>query len=227
MSEPITHRTFVSYIDRTREFYAAQGYERPYCWAQFDDSVPFTTAPRRALSSSSASRLHHDGEPRPAQPEGVGRRACAAAKEVWSGSHRRSARVASSPTTSPGTRNATHTNDVESFLPIRKLHATGAPRRGRTDRQPGSALSSAFPTDYSQRRTRGARRAGDPGDAVAKTSADVALLVPLVTGLSPDRESGRPAPGRERHPHRRHRLRPRHRRGVRRSTLPVHGLPAR
>ena len=35
-----THRTFVSYIDRTREFYAAQGYEKPYQWARNSD-VPF------------------------------------------------------------------------------------------------------------------------------------------------------------------------------------------
>ena len=38
------YRSFISYIDRTREFYAAQGYERPYCWAQFDDA-PFTPLP--------------------------------------------------------------------------------------------------------------------------------------------------------------------------------------
>ena len=36
-----SHRTFVSYIDRTREFYLAQGYESPYQWAYFDE-VPFT-----------------------------------------------------------------------------------------------------------------------------------------------------------------------------------------
>ena len=37
---PITHRSFVSYIDRTREYYAAQGYGRPYRWAHHA-SVPF------------------------------------------------------------------------------------------------------------------------------------------------------------------------------------------
>ena len=42
-------RTFVSYIDRTREFYQAQGYERAYQWAHFDE-VPFARLPR-ALSS--------------------------------------------------------------------------------------------------------------------------------------------------------------------------------
>ena len=38
---PITHRSFVSYIDRTREFYAAQGYGKPYRWAHHT-AVPFT-----------------------------------------------------------------------------------------------------------------------------------------------------------------------------------------
>ena len=35
------HRSFVSYIDRSREYYAAQGYDQPYAWAHYDD-VPFT-----------------------------------------------------------------------------------------------------------------------------------------------------------------------------------------
>ena len=39
------HRVFVSYIDRTREFYLAQGYEKPYRWACFDDA-PFCPLPK-------------------------------------------------------------------------------------------------------------------------------------------------------------------------------------
>ena len=35
-----THRTTVSYIDRTREYYRAQGYDKPYRWARFD-AAPF------------------------------------------------------------------------------------------------------------------------------------------------------------------------------------------
>jgi D-proline reductase (dithiol) PrdB len=31
----------VRYIDKTRDYYAAEGYSKPYAWAQFDD-VPFT-----------------------------------------------------------------------------------------------------------------------------------------------------------------------------------------
>jgi hypothetical protein len=32
---------YVRYIDRTREYYLSQGYDKPYEWAHFDD-VPFT-----------------------------------------------------------------------------------------------------------------------------------------------------------------------------------------
>ena len=34
------YRSFVSYIDRSREYYAAQGYTQPYAWAYFRN-VPF------------------------------------------------------------------------------------------------------------------------------------------------------------------------------------------
>lgn len=36
-----TRRTYVDYIDRTRAYYLAAGYNNPYAWAHFRD-VPFT-----------------------------------------------------------------------------------------------------------------------------------------------------------------------------------------
>ena len=33
--------TYVRYIDKTREYYQSQGYDKPYKWAHFDD-VPFS-----------------------------------------------------------------------------------------------------------------------------------------------------------------------------------------
>ena len=33
--------SYVRYIDRTRDYYLSQGYEKPYQWAHFED-VPFT-----------------------------------------------------------------------------------------------------------------------------------------------------------------------------------------
>ncbi|MDA1073924.1 MAG: hypothetical protein O3A63_04070 [Proteobacteria bacterium] len=35
----------VNYIERTRDYYLAQGYEKPYQWAHFDQ-VPFTPLPK-------------------------------------------------------------------------------------------------------------------------------------------------------------------------------------
>jgi hypothetical protein len=35
----------VRYIDKTREYYRAEGYDRPYRWAHFDD-IPFTPLAR-------------------------------------------------------------------------------------------------------------------------------------------------------------------------------------
>lgn len=38
-------RSHVRYIDKTREYYAAEGYGKPYEWAHFD-AIPFTPLPR-------------------------------------------------------------------------------------------------------------------------------------------------------------------------------------
>ena len=161
-------RVFVSYIDRTREFYAAQGYEKPYRWAHFED-VPFARL-AKPLSESRFTLIttaspYHD---RPAE-DGLLR----GAKAVWSG-----------PTATPPERlytddlawdkEATHTRDVESFLPVTTLKSLAAEGRIRE-------LAPRFhgvPTDYSQRRTLEddapeiLRRCREDG-------VDVALLVPL------------------------------------------------
>ena len=34
---------YVRYIDKTREYYLSQGYEKPYRWAHFED-IPFAAA---------------------------------------------------------------------------------------------------------------------------------------------------------------------------------------
>ena len=59
----------VRYIDKTREYYLAEGYEKPYHWAHFDE-VPFTplikplAESRIALASTSdvAVRPENDDE---------------------------------------------------------------------------------------------------------------------------------------------------------------------
>ena len=164
----VTHRSFVSYIDRTREFYAAQGYEKPYVWARHTDA-PFAPlakplARSRVALITTASPWRED-----APVDGVLR----GGKQVWSG-----------PTNAPPARlftddlawdkQATHTRDVESFLPIRRLQELAA--QGRI----GSVAPRfhGVPTDYSQRRTTSRTRPRS-WRAAAKTAVDVALLVPL------------------------------------------------
>jgi hypothetical protein len=164
----VTHRTFVSYIDRTREYYAAQGYERPYAWARHTDA-PFAPLAKplarcRVAAITTASPWR-EGKP----VDGILR----GGKQVWSGD-------AATPPARLFTddlawdKQATHTRDVESFLPLAGLAAFAA--QGRI-----GSLAPRFhgvPTDYSQRRT----IEHDAPEILARCRADavdVALLVPL------------------------------------------------
>ncbi len=164
----ITHRTFVSYIDRTREYYAAQGYAKPYVWARNTDA-PFAPL-SKPLAQCRATVVTTASPWRDARPvDGVLR----GDNAVWSGD-----------TAAPPERlytahlawdkQATHTNDVESFLPLARLQEHAA--AGRI----GSVAPRfhGVPTDYSQRRT----IEQDAPQILARCredAVDVALLVPL------------------------------------------------
>jgi len=164
----VTHRSFVSYIDRTREFYAAQGYPEPYVWARHADA-PFAALAKPLAKCRVALITTASPWQEGAPVDGVLR----GGKQVWSGS-----------TNAPPERlftddlawdkEATHTRDVESFLPIRRLQDLAA--RGRIG---GVSLRfHGVPTDYSQRRT----REQDAPEILARCRedlVDVALLVPL------------------------------------------------
>lgn len=136
------YRSFTSYIDRSREYYAAQGYSKPYAWAHHDD-VPFTSL-RKPLSGcrvglvTTASRTPVEGA-------------------IGTGPYKRELYAA--PADPPPTRlftndlfwdkEATHTDDIDSFVPINRLAESAA--TGRI----GSASPRFYgvPTDYSQSRT--------------------------------------------------------------------------
>ena len=45
--------THVRYIDRIRDYYLAQGYEKPYDWAHYDE-IPFTPL-RKPLAESTVT----------------------------------------------------------------------------------------------------------------------------------------------------------------------------
>jgi hypothetical protein len=165
---PVTQRSFVSYIDRTREFYRAQGYTEAYAWARHTDA-PFTPLPRPLAKCTLGLVTTASPWREQEAVDGVLR----AGKQVWS-----------APVEPPPERlftddlawdrGATHTDDVPSFLPIPQLQAWVA--EGRL-----GALAARFhgvPTDYSQRRT----NEQDAPEILARLradAADVALLVPL------------------------------------------------
>jgi D-proline reductase (dithiol) PrdB len=165
---PITHRSFISYIDRTREFYAAQGYEKPYRWAHHG-AVPFVH-PSKPLSESritvvTTASPFDEGDSR----EGVLR----GSKLVWSGEMKtRPDRLYTDDLA--WDKESTHTNDVESFLPLETLRSFVA--EGRI-----GSLAKRFhgvPTDYSQRRTL-EQDAPEIVSRCLEDGVDIALLVPL------------------------------------------------
>ena len=156
-----TQRGFVSYIDKSREFYLAKGYGNPYRWASNPDA-PFTplTKPlsesRVALVTTAALDSHggrergrYSASSRPA-PEALYTRHLS-----WH-------------------KTATHTDDVETFLPVRRVNEYIA--EGRL-----GSLSPRFygvPTVYSARRT---VHEDAPAvlDFCREDGVDIALLVAL------------------------------------------------
>jgi hypothetical protein len=164
----ITHRSFVSYIDRTREYYAAQGYAKPYVWARNTDA-PFAPL-AKPLGQSRVTVVTTASPWREDKPvDGVLR----GGKRVWSGD-----------TAAPPERlytddlawdkEATHTRDVESYVPLKRLaELADAGRIGCL-----AARFHGVPTDYSQRRT----IEQDAPEILARCredAVDVAVLVPL------------------------------------------------
>lgn len=150
----------VQYMERTRHYYRALGYDNDYVWATHDQ-VPFaipakpTSALRVALITTSS----------PPDFDGV--------KRVWSG-------VVSPPPEKLFTDNvawdkdSTHTDDRASFLPIEaafELAGKGV-LAGLTQHFHG------VPTEYSQRKTI-TRDAPEILARVQKDGADAAVLCPL------------------------------------------------
>jgi hypothetical protein len=140
-----THRSFVSYIDRTREYYAAQGYAKAYAWPRYDD-VPFTRLPK-LLSQCRIGLVTTAGKPE------------AKVRSDLLGLGLETRALYAEMTDPPPTRlftadlgwdkGATHTDDIDSYFPINRLFEYAS--EGRI-----GSVSRRFygvPTDYSQSRT--------------------------------------------------------------------------
>jgi len=160
MSQGISYRSYVSYIDKSREYYQAQGYERPYRWARYDD-VPF-------------SRL--------AKPLSQCRVGVVTTADLGPSSAPRATKLYIAPNAKGGSlftekswdREATHTDDSETYLPLARLEEHAA--AGRI-----GSLNPRFygvPTDYSQRLTL-EHDAPQVEAWMRADGIDAALLVPL------------------------------------------------
>ena len=152
----------VRYMDRTRRYYAAQGFEKAYAWAHFDDT-PFT---------------------RPAKPVADSTLALITTAALYERQASDPRMVASAEADPPPERlygddlswdkRATHLDDLNSYFPIDRLRELVA--EGRL-----GGIAPRFhcvPNEYSQRRT----ITGDAPEILARCredGADIALLVPL------------------------------------------------
>jgi D-proline reductase (dithiol) PrdB len=142
MNHRIAQRTFVSYIDKSRIYYQAHGYDQPYTWA-CHTQVPFTRLSkplagcRVGLATTASLADMGEGVESLMRERDCYTSPCDPIPERLFANHLF------------WDKEATHTNDVETFLPLKRLseHA----REGRI----GSVSPHFYgvPTDYSQGRT--------------------------------------------------------------------------
>jgi len=160
MTSRISHRRYLSYIDKSRVYYAAHGYDRPYMWARFDD-VPFASLDKPLNEAKVAvvttaflpgtSPAH---KPVYAHPTVDAPESMYTDDLSWD-------------------KDATHTDDLGTFLPLGHLQALA--HAGVI----GSVAPRFFgvPTQYSQRRT--TIDAESIATWCQEDDVDAVLLIPL------------------------------------------------
>ncbi|AWP77350.1 reductase [Bordetella bronchiseptica] len=163
--------TPVRYIDKTRDYYLSQGYEKPYQWAQYDD-VPFTPLGKPLsecrVTLISTSEISIVGDTHPEDETRMG---------IVGGTYTIPSSLPASQLYSPSRsfdQAATTLEDVDAFFPTTHLHAAAQAGRigGVTQRFHGVFNA------YSQRRTR-ERDAPLVLERCKEDGADVAILVPV------------------------------------------------
>lgn len=162
-----THRSHVSYIDRSRDYYAAHGYEQPYGWAANDDA-PFAPLAKpladcRVGVVTTAYLL----------PEGFVYRVPADLPRVPAVVDRD--RIAELDTSYLSwAKEETDTDDPDTFLPLERLDELV------TSGRIGSVSDRVYclPTQFSHRRTQ-RRDAPAVLEWMGEDGVDVALMVPL------------------------------------------------
>ena len=153
---------FVPYMQRTRDYYRAQGYPKDYVWAQHDD-VPFH--PLAKPLADCRVTIVTTAVPDPRLHKSVRR----AESLLFS-----AAPAAFDTKDQAWDRENTHTNDRHSYFPYEAL-------RSLAEEGVIGALTERFhhvPTHYSQRLTI-EEDAPQVADACVQDEVDIALLCPL------------------------------------------------
>ena len=134
----------VRYIDKTRAYYAAEGYAKPYAWARFD-AVPFTPL-AKPLAQCRIALVSTSDMVRKADAADGGRLAFTAEAYAIAADIPASELVSRQESYD---RYATTLDDVDAYYPTTHLHALAAEGRiaGLTRR------FYAVPTSYSHRKT--------------------------------------------------------------------------
>ena len=169
MPERRTHRSFVSYIDKSRDYYAAHGYTQPYMWV-YHKEVPFNIL-RKPLSDCTVGVITTATLPEHWQnlPEGQ--------------SHPRKRPYAEPSYPVPESlytkdlewdKDTTHTDDLDTYLPLNRLQEFQ--EFGLIGKV--SPRFYGVPTNYSQRKTR-EFDAPEIFSWCKEDGVDIVILVPL------------------------------------------------
>lgn len=152
----------VEYMSRTRDYYRAQGYQREYQWAHFD-KTPFSV-PGKTLSESRVAIITTAMPVNTADKQA--RKVCSLPCDPLP--------QAMDTEDLSWDKQATHTKDLASFLPIEQLKCL-VEQRLIGDLAP---RFHCVPTEYSQRNTVSID-APEILNRCQQDQVDIALLVPL------------------------------------------------
>lgn len=162
---------YVRYIEKTRQYYLSQGYDKPYRWAHFED-VPFTPLGKPLsecrVTLVSTSEISVRGGASNEDEARMG---------VVGGTYTIPSDLPAARLYSPSRsfdQAATTLEDVDAFFPTTRLHeAVAAGRIGSLTARFHGVFNA-----YSQRRTR-ERDAPAVLECCREDGADVAILVPV------------------------------------------------
>ena len=138
-----THRSHVSYIDKSRNYYGAQGYPQPYQWA-YNHDVPFASLDKPLsecrIGLVTTSFFERKVDDTAGADSGTKEPYAALCDDALGGLYNKDLFW---------DKDNTHTEDLDTYLPINRLREFAS--QGRI-----GSLAERFygvPTDYSHRRT--------------------------------------------------------------------------